>query len=153
MKINCRNNILIIFLKKEQIKNIDFKDIDSLEDYFMNLFVRLKKIIDIDMFGFYLLNIYLDKYYGAVIEIKKGDSEYYYFDNQIDMRINVIDTDFLYERDSYDIDRSKYDVYLYKKKLYYKIKHDLNITEIMNLFENSNIIYDTENIILSSKKI
>ena len=154
MKIEQINDKIIIYLKKEQIDNINFKDIDELEDYFKNLFLKLNRIVDIDINGFYLLNIYLDDYYGAALEIIKEEDTYtFYLDGQIDMRINIIKTDFLYEIDNYNIDRSKFDIYLYENKIYIKLKEQIAKKEMFTLLENSKFIYDSENIIIKGKKL
>ena len=152
MKLDIKDNEMVVYLKDEEIKNIDFKDINKLEDYFRNLFIKLKKILKQDISGFYIINIYLDDYYGAVLEINKEESDYiFYLDNQIEMKINIIETDFLYETE--DIFNNKCEYYLYKNKIYLKLKEKLDLKQMLYLIEHSKIIYDTENILLSSKKI
>ena len=153
MKIIFREDVIIIFLKKENINNIDFNSKSVIEEYIKQLLTNLKRIINIDLYGLYTLNIFLDKYYGAVVEIDKVDNDIYYLNDIIDMKINIIETEFLYEIDLLKIDKSKYDIYLYKDKIFLKIKKDLDNQEFMRLIENSNIIYDDENIRFSSKKI
>ena len=154
MKIEQTNDKIILYLKREQINDINFKDIDELEDYFKNLFLKLKRTVDLDINGFYLLNIYLDDYYGAALEIIKEDDSYtFYLDGQIDMRINIIKTDFLYEVDNYNIDKSKFDIYLYENKVYIKLKEQIKQKEMFTLLENSKFIYDSENIIIKGKKL
>lgn len=151
MKIDYKNNNIVVFIKKD---NTDFKDYDKLEDYFINLFTKLKKITNKDMSGLYLLNVYIDKYYGSVVEIIEEDDPYtYYLDDQIDMKVNIINIDFLYEIDYYDINKDIFDIYKCKNKIYIKPKKQISNKEFINLIENSRIIYDTKNIFLTSKKV
>ena len=96
MKIIQEGQIIKVFLN--DIPKIDFKNMDELETYFRNLFLKLKKIFHITFTGLYNIDIYLDQYCGVVIELKKEDLEYIdYYDNEIDMRIISHDATFLYE--------------------------------------------------------
>lgn len=157
MKLEYFNNNLVVYLKKEKIENIDFKNIDELEEYFKDLFIKIKQVVDIELTGFYKINIYLDKHYGAVLEIKREDLEYIdYYDSGIDMRIYVHETIFLYKiNDYFDVKEllKKAKIHLYKKSWYLEIENDLDAIEMAKLLEISEIIYKTEDIINFSKKI
>ena len=84
MKIIQEGQIIKVFLN--DIPKIDFKNMDELETYFRNLFLKLKKIFHITFTGLYNIDIYLDQYCGVVIELKKEDLEYIdYYDNEIDI--------------------------------------------------------------------
>lgn len=154
------NNYLktIVFLNKNKIKNINFEDIDELEDYFKDLFLKLKYLSDISLNGFYIINIYLDHYYGAIIEIKREELEYIeYYDNQIDMKIIVHDITVLYKiEDIFSIPNGLQDkiiIYRYKNKWYIELKKELSDINLANLLENSELIYKTEDIIRYGKKL
>ena len=73
MKIIQEGQIIKVFLN--DIPKIDFKNMDELETYFRNLFLKLKKIFHITFTGLYNIDIYLDQYCGVVIELKKEDLE------------------------------------------------------------------------------
>ncbi len=150
MKIDLVKNKIIVYLKKDYIEDFEYNNVDKLEEYFKNIFMKLNIIYDIKLLGFYIINIYIDEYYGSVIEIIDEDIEYDY--DEVNMKINLIHNDFLYQVDNY-IDSDKYDIYIYKNKLYLKIKNELNKIDMLKLLEFSKIIYDTEDIILCSKKI
>lgn len=152
MTLKEKNNKYIIFLSKEEIKNISPNDINKMKEYFIKLFTKIKNKYLSFKYGFYKLNIYLDKYYGGVIEIKNINSNYLLSD-EVEMTINIIDDNFLYLIDEYKLDKKYFDYYSYNNKLYAKIKCELSCDKMYNLLENSEIIFNTQNLIASSKKI
>ena len=79
------------------------ENIDLLEDKFHDIFLSLRNLYDIQVEGYYKIDIYKNKYYGMIVEIKKEEIDYFdYFDNQIDMRISIHDDNLiLYEFDDY----------------------------------------------------
>lgn len=125
-------------------------DYDNIEDYFKKLFIKIKETFDIEIDGFYVVNIYHDKIYGDILELIKKDNYYY---DQVDIKINIIDTTFLYKIDKYDLDLEKYDIYKYNNEIYVKIKKELKQKDYLKLLENSDILYDTEKIFLNAEKI
>ncbi len=133
-----------IYVKKELINDLDFNDKDTLEKYLKKLFKTLKNKYSITIEGFYDIDVYIDKYYGVVFHLEKEDIDYYdYFKNQVDMRIITIDTEFMYEVE--DIPRSilnKVNVLVIDDNIYIKLKEKLNKLEMMELIENSRLVYD-----------
>jgi hypothetical protein len=151
--IRLQDSNIILYLKRENI-NIDFKDSNDLEKYFEDLFKKLKSKIDI-VGGFYLVHVFIDKYYGVVVEIKNEDFDYYY--DQIDMQLLLKEVDFLYKIDDYLIlpksINKKISIYHYKNNYYLKIEEELNSKEMLELMEYSEIIYKTEDILRYGKKM
>lgn len=138
---------MIIYLQNDRIKNIDFSDKSDLQDYFKDLFVNLKNNYNININGYYYINVYKDKYYGCILEMKKEELDYMeYLDGQVDMNI-VIDTNdtFLYEMNDYfNIDKSlinNVNVYKYNNKIYVKLVNNISNIKMGQLLEFSNIIY------------
>ena len=136
--------ILDIYIKKELIDNIDFNSKEDLEKYLKKLFKILKNKYNVVIEGFYNITVYIDKYYGVILHLEKDELEYYsYFKNQVDMRIITVDTEFLYL--VYDIPINlldKFYVIERDNELYLKVKKELTKLEMMQLLENSVIIYD-----------
>ena len=136
MKIT--DNKIIVFLDKK----FDVTKM-NLEKYFKKLFNKIKINYGIDVSGYYNIDVYVDNYYGNIIEINKEDNEYYNFFNQIDMRIKINKGIFLYEID-YEYLNNKIinNCILYKlnNRLYLQIKNDI----VNNILEYSNIIYGKE---------
>lgn len=135
---------LDIYIKKELIDNIDFKNKEDLEDYLKKLFKTLKDKYNIEIVGFYDITVYIDKYYGVIFHLEKEDLEYYnYFKSQVDMKLVIMDTEFMYEVDDIPMDLlNKINVYIKDKNIYIKIKKELTKLEMMLLLENSRVVYE-----------
>ena len=69
------------------------------------------------------------------------------------MTINIIDDIFLYRVDNYEFDKFNFDYYLYKGNIYARIKNEISSSLMYKLYENSELIFNTEKLITSSKKI
>lgn len=158
MKTILKNDKMIVFLNKKEIDKITFSDKENLEEYFKTVFNKINKNYDIDINGYYNIDIYLDDNYGAILEIENEDLDYYNYFNQIDMKLNISKkTSFLYEIKYEFIDSMilKNSIcYKYLDKLYLKIEQ-LEETDYLKLIEFSNIIYGSEkdNIIKYGKKV
>ncbi len=145
MSIKFTDNLIFdIYLKKELINNIDFNNKDDLEQYLKKLFKTLKNKYDIIVEGFYDITVYIDKYYGVVFHLEKEDLDYYdYFKNQVDMRIVTVDTEFMYQVEDIPFDiLNKIKVCIIDNDIYLKIKDKLTNLEMMNLIENSKLIFN-----------
>lgn len=144
MKIDFRGNNFIVFLNKKISDKINFLDKEELEDYFRNLFTRLKDIYDLDICGSYNIEVFNDNDYGVILSIRKDDIEYFeYYDGQIDMSIVVSKYDKFIYKLSGSLDEkivNKCDLYKYNNDLYV-IPRKLNFINFGYLIENSEIIY------------
>lgn len=150
MKLISKDNKIIVFL----YKRINFKQI-NLENYFKKLFIKFKEDYHIELNGYYSINIYIDKFYGSVIEIENEDLDYYNYFNQIDMEVKLNDNVFLYEIDYEYLNKSiinNSNIYKLKDKLYIQVK-DNNI--LNKILEYSNIIYGEKikYVLKNSKKV
>ena len=150
MKVVFKDNKIIVFLNKK----LDLDKV-NLDIYFKKLFLRIKNKYNLELNGYYDVNVYIDNYYGSIIEIENEDLDYYNYFNQIDMEIKVNKTTFLYEIDYEYLDKellSKSIVYKQNNKLYFKITDKSILNKII---ECSKIIYDNrvKEIMKSSKKV
>lgn len=162
MKVDIidENNI-IVFLNQFFTKDMNFLDKNLLEDQFRKLFLKLKDTYNIEINGYYDINIYIDKYYGSVLEIKKEEIEYLdYFDDQIDMRIIISKYSvFLYKIiDIFEIPKNILKdslIYKYKNNLYLELKKNIDNIEMGKLLENSFLVYGTvaDKILKNGRKI
>lgn len=136
--------ILDIFVNKEVLGQVNIKDNGCLEKYLKRMFRILKEKYNIIINGFYDITIYVDKYYGILFHLEKEDMDYYdYFKNQVDMKITIIDTEFIYKVE--DIPKSifnKVRIFIKNNNIYLKIIDDLTDAEMMDLLENSEIEYE-----------
>ncbi len=152
MKIINLKGKIIVYLT--DIEDINFMDNNELEDYFRNLFLKLKRY-HMYFTGLYNIDIYLDKNYGAVIEIEKEDFEYIdYFENEIDMRILLHEKNFLYEvKDIFALEKNTMkNVYYYNHKFFVEPNLKDDNTKI-KLSEMGEIIYQPDDILRYGKKI
>ena len=156
MKIIINDDInMIIFLNKEYL-TINIDDSDNLENCFKELFLILKDIYDIKINGYYSIDVYVDSYYGAVLELVKEELEYIdYYDNQVDMRITIHDSNFVYKFEDYFLARKlNLNLYLYKNEVYGKINGLENNAQMGRIIENSEVLYkDTDKILKYGNRI
>ena len=125
-----------IYLSKPYLKNIDLNDIKVIK----NIIKKINKKYDIDLYGFIEVKIYIDKNYGVIINIKKEELEYFdYFNDEIEMNIEIINDSFLYKINNIYIN-SKIKTYKYKDSLYISIDKIDNIN-LGKIIETSEIIY------------
>lgn len=150
MKINFDDNKIIIYLFKNNIKKEDFNDLKYIEEYFRNIFIRLKQIYNIEINGFYNINVYIDNIFGIVLELIEENIEYIdYYDDVIDMKLELHENEFLYHiNDVTNIDESNI-IYKYNNKYYLKIK---NKNELYKILEYTSVVYKDTDIILKHAK-
>ena len=145
MKIEIEQDQITLFLKKEEIEDFHFEDIEEVEDYFRTLFSKLEEYYQITIEGFYNISVFLDKAEGMILKLEKEDIDYYHF-HQIEMRIVKEDTVFFYYlNDILDFLDSDVDIYFYKNEFYIK---NNNPKKVYNLYEFGKIIYENTDIIL-----
>lgn len=144
MKTIIDEDKIIVFLNKDRIKNVDLKE-ENLEEYFKIIFLNLNEKYNIELNGYYNIDVYKDNNYGIILEIESEDMDYYNYFNQIDMKINISNkTIFLYEIGYEFIDNSLLkDITCYKclNKLYIKVKENIDNNKYSKILEYSNIIY------------
>ena len=147
MKVEVISNGYIIYLNQFNLIDIDFKNMNILEDSFKKLLKKLNNYYHIDINGYYNINVYIDSYYGAILQIEKESLDYYdYFESDtIAMRIKKIDADFLYEVEDFLFAKdflNKFKLITKNNHIYLKIIDDLSYKEYLLLTEMSKIVYD-----------
>ena len=148
----------VVFVNNERINNVNFDVYNDIENYFKKLFWKLKKYYKLEIYGYYYIKIYKDKFYGIILEIKREDIDYIdMFDNQVEMNIEVITDNFVYNVDDYFfLDKNdNIDIYVYNKKFYINIKKKIAKKINLKILEFSRIIYgnDAAEILKNGKKI
>lgn len=135
---------IILFLS-----DMDFsleEDILELENKFRDIFLRLKRLYNIDIEGYYKIDIFVDKFIGVVVDIEREDFDYFeYSDNQIDMHISIhndetilLEIDDQYILPDKFLDKVLY--YNYDNKFYINIVEPLSVSERAEMIEISNSI-------------
>ena len=156
LKVIDDDNFVLFIIDKKIIPNIDDNKVAT---FLKKTFLKIKENFNIDIYGYYDVNIYLDKYYGMIIKLSRTELEYLsYYDKQIEMKIIVSDNQVFYRVfDIYSLDKriiKNSDVYLYEDKTYLELKKEINFILLGNLLENSEIVYEnTSNIKKNGEKI
>lgn len=116
------NNIIVYIYDKKYLIN----DMNKLLEYTFNI---LKEYYNYTLDNSYKINIYINKIYGIIIELKED-----YYTN-----IKVLkDVLFLYEIDD-PLEYLNEEIYYYEDKYYINLKK-----EDISIIENSNIIYGND---------
>lgn len=137
MKI-INDEIMKIYLNKDYLKYKNY-NISKIEENFKQIFETLKYCYNIEINGFYDIDVYIDKNYGIIIEMKKEDIDFDFYD-QVDMKISFHNQKFLYQIE--DIKRNK-KIYKYKNKFYtnkYDIEHSIPIYKTNDIFKYAKVI-------------
>lgn len=120
---------------------IDIYDRDEIEEFVKIIIIRILRQKKIK--GIVFLDIYIDLFYGMIIEIDNRDIDL--LDNQIDIKITFhIDSSFLYEIDYFDVidlNLKGHTIYYYENKFYLEINHDIDDKLLFYLLEAKEIIY------------
>lgn len=118
MKVDNIDDKIIIYLRDMYS--------DDLEDLCQNIIEKLKKYYNIQLKGFYEVNMYVDKTYGTVLEFNLEELDLYYDYNDIDLHIIKKDGTFLYQVDDiFDINIDYF--YLYNNNFYIPVLGQNNI--------------------------
>ena len=125
MKYEVKMDTIIVFIYNSKYLN---NKIDNIIDIVLE---NLKSYYNIDLKESYDIKLYLNKYYGIILEIKENDNNI----KSINILKNVL---FLYEVED-PLDYLDNEIYYYDDDFYVNLKKD-NI----KIFENSNIIYGKE---------
>lgn len=145
MKCIIENDKITVYVENYQ-KNY-LNDIDYLEDYFRNIFLKLKEKYNIKVQGFCNVDVYVDNT-DMVLEIEEEKELVDYYEDIIDMKISIHESTFLYEvLNLLNINKYiKNDIYLYKNKFYIR-KKDANL----NILEHLKLIYKNTDKIINKK--
>jgi len=132
-----------IYVKKYLIEGINFSVKSEIEEYLKKLFKILNTKYNLVIEGLYNIKVYVDKYYGIILHLEKENIDYYeYYKNQVDMRLITINTEFMYEVDDIPTNiLNKVNVSIKDKNIYLILKEELNNLEMMELLENSKLVY------------
>ncbi len=130
MKVEMLSNTIIVYL----LDNKKYNEDSDIKKILINVFDNLEKYYDITFTSDYNLELYINRYYGMILEIKENED--FIYDDIVNLKLNVLrDTLFLYEVDD-PLEYINYEIYYYNDKFYVNAKR-----EDINLIENSNLVY------------
>ena len=130
MKVEMLSNTIIVYL----LDNKKYNEDSDIKKILINVFDNLEKYYNITFTSDYNLELYINRYYGMILEIKENED--FIYDDIVNLKLNVLrDTLFLYEVDD-PLEYIKYEIYYYNDKFYVNAKR-----KDINLIENSNLVY------------
>lgn len=130
MKVEMLSNTIIVYL----LDNKKYNEDSDIKKILINVFDNLEKYYNITFTSDYNLELYINRYYGMILEIKENED--FIYDDIVNLKLNVIrDTLFLYEVDD-PLEYINYEIYYYNDKFYVNAKR-----EDINLIEDSNLVY------------
>ena len=130
MKVEMLSNTIIVYL----LDNKKYNEDSDIKKILINVFDNLEKYYNITFTSDYNLELYINRYYGMILEIKENED--FIYDDIVNLNLNVLrDTLFLYEVDD-PLEYINYEIYYYNDKFYVNAKR-----EDINLIENSNLVY------------
>ncbi len=130
MKVEMLSNTIIVYL----LDNKKYNEDSDIKKILINVFDNLEKYYNITFTSDYNLELYINKYYGMILEIKENED--FIYDDIVNLKLNILrDTLFLYEVDD-PLEYINYEIYYYNDKFYVNAKR-----EDINLIEDSNLVY------------
>ncbi len=140
------DNVFIIKVPKWEIGDVNIFDREEIEKFIKGIVVGILKKKRIR--GLVFLNIYMDNWYGMVMEFESSDISF--DDDEIDMKIsfNIMDS-FLYEFDYFmlkEMGITGQVVYYSDNKFYLCITNEIDEEDYLRILESSNIVYKDRDI-------
>ena len=130
MKVEMLSNTIIVYL----LDNKKYNEESDIKKILIDVFDNLEKYYNITFTIDYNLELYINRYYGMILEIKENED--FIYDDIVNLKLNVLrDTLFLYEVDD-PLEYINYEIYYYNDKFYVNAKR-----EDINLIEDSNLVY------------
>ncbi len=130
MKVEMLSNTIIVYL----LDNKKYNEDSDIKKILINVFDNLEKYYNITFTSDYNLELYINRYYGMILEIKENED--FIYDDIVNLKLNVLrDTLFLYEVDD-PLEYINYEIYYYNDKFYVNAER-----EDINLIEDSNLVY------------
>lgn len=130
MKVEILSNTIIVYL----LDNNKYNEDSDIKKILINVFDNLEKYYNITFTTDYNLELYINRYYGMILEITENED--FICDDIVNLKLNILrDTLFLYEVDD-PLEYINYEIYYYNDKFYVNAKR-----EDINLIENSNLVY------------
>ncbi len=131
------NDCYKVFINASYIKDFNIEDKDKLGKYVKMIILKLKKLYDLVLEGFYEVHIYYIKYIGIILEINNIDT---YISKTIDLKI-VVHNDLKYYLKSNDFDLIKdYKHAHYYNNYFYLDIGDIGQDDIIKIVEQVEIV-------------
>ena len=119
MKVEMLSDKIIVYL----LDNKKYNEDSDIKKMLIKVFDNLEKYYGITFTSDYNLDLYINRYYGMILEIKENED--FIYDDIVNLKLNVLrDTLFLYEVDD-PLEYINYEIYYYNDKFYVNAKSDI----------------------------
>lgn len=133
----------LFFLNNSYIKELDYTSKEDIGKYIKEVLLLYKKIYNIELSGFYNVNVYLNEKVGMYIEINK-DKKYDFYKDEVNLKISIYyDKCFYFKTYIYEV-ISNYKWEFINDYYYVKVD-DIDTDDIINLVEYGNFVYNEIN--------
>lgn len=127
-----------IFINNSYIKEFNINNSEELSKYIKSIILKIRKIYDVILEGFYEVHVYIIKCLGIILEIKNIDS---YLGKTVDLKIIIHNDEEIYLKVQNIKDINKYKHLKYLNNYFYINSGDIVDEENYSLFEDYKIIY------------
>lgn len=137
---------IVIFLDKIYLQKLKLNNPKTMEKKLIKLINKIQNQNNINLNGYYNVYLYKDDNYGLIIDMQKENLEYLdYFNNQIELNIEIIEDTFLYKVDDiFNISKNllnKFIIYKVSEDIYIKVKKEITSIELGIILENAEVVY------------
>lgn len=137
-----------VYLNSLYIDDFDINNNSELGKYIKKIILKIRKIYNIVLEGFYEVHVYILKYLGLIVEIKNIDK---YVSKTIDLKIIVHNDDEIYLKiDDYEL-IDNYDDLKYLDNYFYFNIDNLKKEDIFKIIEHYKVVCGEELIGLKHK--
>lgn len=137
-----------VFINSNYQSFLNIEDKDEIGKYIKQIILKMKKIYNILLEGFYEVHVYIVKFIGVILEIKNIDS---YLSKSVDLKIIVHNDEEMFLKVlRYELIKD-YSNLKYLNNYFYLDIDDILEKDIYNLIENSRIVYGNDLIEIKSK--
>ena len=137
-----------IFVNNSYLGDVNIKDSGELGQYIKTLILKIKKIYNVTLAGFYNVDVYIVRNFGIIIEIENIDK---YINKTIDLRILIHSNEDVYLKIKSEEKLSKYREIKYLEQYYYLNVNSILKKDINKFIEDYEPIYGENLKILKNK--
>ena len=140
LRILERDEVYYIYVNRAYIKEVDFASKDSISKYAKELVLKLKRLYNIVLMGFYEMKVYVHKEIGIFVELKPIDDDFDFF--TIDLKVIILlNQEFLLKTLNFDYVDNLKPLYYYNGYYYASLEHEKNYLSYLEL---GSLVYGIE---------
>ena len=138
MRLEIIDNDYLVYLNSSYIDDFDINNNSELGKYIKDIILKIRKIYNIILEGFYEVHVYTLKYLGLIVEIKNIDR---YVSKTIDLKIIVHNDEDIYLKiEDYELIDNYTDV-KYLDNYFYLKMDNIKEDDVFKLIEHYKIVY------------